>query len=86
MPTQGEDLDADGGVQFAQILARLLELPNYSWDTEIPPFHSVRPARIHARGASHIANKPVHLPSGVLRLVRWGNSRCNVCPRFPDSV
>ncbi|ORY07537.1 hypothetical protein BCR34DRAFT_570582 [Clohesyomyces aquaticus] len=28
------------GARFSQILGRLLELPNYVWDTEIEPFHS----------------------------------------------
>ncbi|KAG9206378.1 hypothetical protein G6514_003209 [Epicoccum nigrum] len=28
------------GTRFAGILARLLELPNYSWDSDIKPFHS----------------------------------------------
>jgi len=27
---------------FAHIFARLQELPNYVWDPEIEPFHSVR--------------------------------------------
>ncbi|KAJ4303573.1 Chk1 protein kinase [Kalmusia sp. IMI 367209] len=34
------DDDADRSARFTQILSRLVELPNYSWDTEIPPFHS----------------------------------------------
>ena len=29
------------GTRFASILARLLELPGYSWDSDIKPFHSV---------------------------------------------
>jgi hypothetical protein len=35
------------GTRFANILARLLELPNYSWDSDIKPFHSV--SHVHAR-------------------------------------
>lgn len=29
------------GTRFASIFARLLELPNYTWDSDIKPFHSV---------------------------------------------
>ncbi|KAF2268395.1 putative histidine kinase HHK1p [Lojkania enalia] len=32
--------DSVRGSRFSQILARLLELPNYAWDTDIEPFHS----------------------------------------------
>jgi hypothetical protein len=31
--------------RFAQIFARLIDLPGYVWDTEIEPFHSVRTAK-----------------------------------------
>jgi hypothetical protein len=31
---------------FTQILARLKELPNYCWDADVDPIHSVR-ARSH---------------------------------------
>jgi len=34
--------DADRSARFEDILSRLSDLPNYLWDTEIPPFHSVR--------------------------------------------
>ena len=34
------DLDAGRGAEFSHILARLLELPNYTWNLDIPPFHS----------------------------------------------
>ncbi|KAF1979878.1 putative histidine kinase HHK1p [Bimuria novae-zelandiae CBS 107.79] len=40
MATQEEDLDTDRSALFAQILSRLLDVPNYSWDIEIAPFHS----------------------------------------------
>lgn len=29
------------GAALLQIYARLQELPNYTWNPEIPPFHSV---------------------------------------------
>ncbi|KAF2799442.1 two-component sensor protein histidine protein kinase-like protein [Melanomma pulvis-pyrius CBS 109.77] len=32
--------DSERGAEFSQVFARLLELPNYTWDPEIPPFHS----------------------------------------------
>jgi hypothetical protein len=30
------------GAEFSHIFARLFELSNYTWNPEIPPFHSVR--------------------------------------------
>lgn len=32
------------GTRFADMVARLADLPNYAWDADIKPFHSVRPA------------------------------------------
>lgn len=56
MQPQGTGLDPESTARFQQILSRLLELPNYTWDTEIAPFHSVRapctwttPARLRTR-------------------------------------
>lgn len=43
--------DAQGPTaRFAQIFSRLVDLPGYTWDTEIEPFHSVRihEPQIHA--------------------------------------
>src|SRR3954463_8550354 len=42
--------DADNGrtARFSQILARLQELPTYTWNTDIEPFHSVSCALIVA--------------------------------------
>lgn len=31
--------------RFSEILSRLQEIPNYSWDTSIDPFHSVSSLR-----------------------------------------
>ena len=42
MQKQGATLDAQSSVRLQQILSRLEELPNYTWDTDIAPFHSVR--------------------------------------------
>lgn len=41
MAATEDDVDADRRALFTQILARLQELPNYTWDTELAPFHSV---------------------------------------------
>ena len=41
MAAPDDALFAKSSAQFQQILSRLLELPNYTWDTEIAPFHSV---------------------------------------------
>lgn len=37
--------------RFSAIYARLAELPNYVWDSDIAPFHSVRLA-------AYLANAP----------------------------
>jgi hypothetical protein len=34
--------DKSRSTRFAQIFSRLIDLPGYTWDTEIEPFHSVR--------------------------------------------
>lgn len=36
---------APRGTRFADIFARLSELPNYVWDSDIKPFHSVGACR-----------------------------------------
>jgi len=47
----GPEEDQSRTARFAQIFSRLIDLPGYTWDTEIEPFHSVRiPAYIHAHG------------------------------------
>jgi hypothetical protein len=45
-----KDPDQSRSARFAQIFSRLVDLPGYSWDTEIEPFHSVRkqPEELHA--------------------------------------
>ncbi|OAG03584.1 putative histidine kinase HHK1p [Paraphaeosphaeria sporulosa] len=40
MAAAEDDVDADRRALFAQILVRLQELPNYTWDTDVAPFHS----------------------------------------------
>ncbi|KAF2445907.1 hypothetical protein P171DRAFT_431291 [Karstenula rhodostoma CBS 690.94] len=40
MAVPEDGLDVDSRALFTQILARLQELPNYTWDTDIAPFHS----------------------------------------------
>lgn len=38
--TPGEN-GPNRGAKFSQVLARLLDLPSYTWNTESEPFHSV---------------------------------------------
>jgi hypothetical protein len=40
--------DAENGrsARFSHIFARLIELPNYVWDPELEPFHSVSSSRL----------------------------------------
>ncbi|KAF2711786.1 hypothetical protein K504DRAFT_465522 [Pleomassaria siparia CBS 279.74] len=40
MPTTVEHTLSSGDTDISRIFARLLELPNYTWVPEIPPFHS----------------------------------------------
>ncbi|KAJ4346543.1 Chk1 protein kinase [Didymosphaeria variabile] len=40
MTAKEDDVDADRSALFTQILSRLQELPNYTWHTDIAPFHS----------------------------------------------
>jgi hypothetical protein len=35
------DAEAGRSARFSHIFARLTELPNYVWDPELEPFHSV---------------------------------------------
>ncbi|KAL1597206.1 Chk1 protein kinase [Paraconiothyrium brasiliense] len=41
MTAREDDVDADRSALFTQILSRLQDLPNYTWHTDIAPFHSL---------------------------------------------
>jgi hypothetical protein len=70
-------MDAGRRTLFTDILARLQELPNYTWDTDVAPFHSVRsPCRsvhMHSQLARAQAPRFVHCVSCCY-------STCNVHP------
>jgi hypothetical protein len=36
----------DQSAEVSEIVTRLSELPGYTWDTDIQPFHSVRRAEL----------------------------------------